>query len=71
MYPPQRVCGDSRVTRRASQWGGGLCGRISPVPPAGHVLCLVVLALPVRSLVKLYLHLLTALLLAAGHGAAR
>ncbi|XP_065489831.1 RING finger protein 145-like isoform X2 [Caloenas nicobarica] len=37
----------------------------------GHVLCLVVLALPVRSLVKLYLHLLTALLLAAGHGAAR
>ncbi|NXW92020.1 RN145 protein, partial [Alopecoenas beccarii] len=37
----------------------------------GHVLCLVVLALPVRSLVKLYLHLLTALLLAAGHRAAR
>ncbi|NXK27668.1 RN145 protein, partial [Arenaria interpres] len=33
----------------------------------GHLLCLVVLMLPVRSLVKLYLHLLTALLLAAGH----
>ncbi|KAM6401009.1 RING finger protein 145-like isoform 2-T2 [Pluvialis apricaria] len=37
----------------------------------GHVLCVVVLMLPVRSLVKLYLHLLTALLLAAGHTAAR
>ncbi|XP_009882389.1 PREDICTED: RING finger protein 145-like [Charadrius vociferus] len=36
----------------------------------GHVLCVVVLVLPVRSLVKLYLHLLTALLLAAGHTAA-
>ncbi|XP_040977768.1 RING finger protein 145-like isoform X2 [Aquila chrysaetos chrysaetos] len=33
----------------------------------GHLLCLVVLMLPVRSLVKLYLHLLTALLLGAGH----
>ncbi|KAM6270179.1 RING finger protein 145-like isoform 2-T2 [Porphyrio hochstetteri] len=37
----------------------------------GHVLCVVVLVLPVRSLVKLYLHLLTALLLGAGHAAAR
>ncbi|XP_063192989.1 RING finger protein 145-like isoform X1 [Chroicocephalus ridibundus] len=37
----------------------------------GHLLCVVVLMLPVRSLVKLYLHLLTALLLAAGHTAAR
>ncbi|KAM6075640.1 LOW QUALITY PROTEIN: RING finger protein 145-like [Chlamydotis macqueenii] len=37
----------------------------------GHVLCLVVLVLPVRSLVKLYLHLLTALLLGAAHAAAR
>ncbi|XP_075566002.1 RING finger protein 145-like [Pelecanus crispus] len=37
----------------------------------GHVLCVVVLVLPVRSLVKLYLHLLTALLLAVGHAAAR
>ncbi|NXX03032.1 RN145 protein, partial [Larus smithsonianus] len=37
----------------------------------GHLLCVVVLMLPVRSLVKLYLHLLTALLLAAGHMAAR
>ncbi|KAM6206137.1 LOW QUALITY PROTEIN: RING finger protein 145-like [Sarcoramphus papa] len=37
----------------------------------GHVLCLVVLMLPVRSLVKLYLHLLTALLLGAGHTVAR
>ncbi|NXN20762.1 RN145 protein, partial [Nycticryphes semicollaris] len=37
----------------------------------GHLLCLVVLMLPVRSLVKLYLHILTALLLAAGHTAAR
>ncbi|XP_075609056.1 RING finger protein 145-like [Balearica regulorum gibbericeps] len=37
----------------------------------GHVLCVVVLMLPVRSLVKLYLHLLTALLLGAGHAAAR
>ncbi|XP_075004405.1 RING finger protein 145-like isoform X5 [Calonectris borealis] len=37
----------------------------------GHVLCVVVLVLPVRSLVKLYLHLLTALLLSAGHTAAR
>ncbi|XP_074443205.1 RING finger protein 145-like isoform X1 [Larus michahellis] len=37
----------------------------------GHLLCMVVLMLPVRSLVKLYLHLLTALLLAAGHMAAR
>lgn len=46
-------------------------GTLTLSPPAGHVLCLVVLALPVRSLVKLYLHLLTALLLAAGHGAAR
>ncbi|NXS57414.1 RN145 protein, partial [Brachypteracias leptosomus] len=36
----------------------------------GHVLCLVVLVLPVRSLVKLYLHLLTLLLLAVGHMAA-
>lgn len=44
-----------------------------PVPPisAGHLLCLVVLMLPVRSLVKLYLHLLTALLLGAGHTVAR
>ncbi|NWR66434.1 RN145 protein, partial [Bucorvus abyssinicus] len=42
----------------------GLCG-------LGHILCLVVLVLPVRSLVKLYLHLLTALLLAVGHAAAR
>ncbi|XP_052636876.1 RING finger protein 145-like isoform X2 [Harpia harpyja] len=37
----------------------------------GHLLCLVVLMLPVRSLVKLYLHLLTALLLGAGHTVAR
>ncbi|NXU57864.1 RN145 protein, partial [Turnix velox] len=37
----------------------------------GHLLCLVLLVLPVRSLVKLYLHLLTALLLAMGHMAAR
>ncbi|NXF61698.1 RN145 protein, partial [Ciccaba nigrolineata] len=37
----------------------------------GHLLSLVVLTLPVRSLVKLYLHLLTALLLGAGHTAAR
>ncbi|NXO50859.1 RN145 protein, partial [Aramus guarauna] len=37
----------------------------------GHMLCVVVLMLPVRSLVKLYLHLLTALLLGAGHAAAR
>ncbi|XP_062430455.1 RING finger protein 145-like isoform X2 [Rhea pennata] len=37
----------------------------------GHVLCVVVLMLPVRSLVKLYLHLLTALLLSAGHQTAR
>ncbi|XP_047901592.2 RING finger protein 145-like isoform X1 [Anser cygnoides] len=36
----------------------------------GHVLCVVLLVLPVRSLVKLYLHLLTALLLCAGHQAA-
>lgn len=53
---------------------GGLGGSISPpVPPisAGHLLCLVVLMLPVRSLVKLYLHLLTALLLGAGHTVAR
>lgn len=54
--------------------GGGLTwlGAISPpCPPPGHVLCVVVLMLPVRSLVKLYLHLLTALLLGAGHAAAR
>ncbi|XP_069653740.1 RING finger protein 145-like isoform X2 [Haliaeetus albicilla] len=37
----------------------------------GHLLCLVVLMLPVRSLVKLYLHLLTVLLLGAGHTVAR
>ncbi|NWV01278.1 RN145 protein, partial [Upupa epops] len=42
----------------------GLCG-------LGHVLCLVLLVLPLRSLVKLYLHLLTALLLTVGHMAAR
>lgn len=44
---------------------------VSPATSAGHVLCVVVLMLPVRSLVKLYLHLLTALLLTAGHTAAR
>ncbi|XP_030306365.1 RING finger protein 145 isoform X2 [Calypte anna] len=37
----------------------------------GHLLSLVVLVLPVPALVQLYLHLLTALLLAAGHTAAR
>lgn len=61
-------------------WRGGSAGQGGsvgpshpPVPPisAGHLLCLVVLMLPVRSLVKLYLHLLTALLLGAGHTVAR
>ncbi|XP_037244589.1 RING finger protein 145-like [Falco rusticolus] len=37
----------------------------------GHLLCVVVLVLPVRSLVKLYLHLLTGLLLGVGHTVAR
>ncbi|NXE57875.1 RN145 protein, partial [Casuarius casuarius] len=37
----------------------------------GHVLCVVVLMLPVRSLVKLYLYLLTVLLLSVGHQTAR
>ncbi|XP_064304837.1 RING finger protein 145-like isoform X1 [Phalacrocorax carbo] len=37
----------------------------------GHLLCVVMVMLPVRSLVKLYLHLLTALLLGTGHAAAR
>ncbi|NXN91762.1 RN145 protein, partial [Rhinopomastus cyanomelas] len=37
----------------------------------GHILCLVLLVLPLRSLVKLYLHLFTALLLAVAHMAAR
>ncbi|XP_008121044.2 RING finger protein 145 [Anolis carolinensis] len=34
---------------------------------AGHVVCVVVLLLPVRSLVKMYLYLLTVLLLYVGH----
>lgn len=38
---------------------------------AGHVVSLVLLLLPLRSLVKLYLHLLTGLLLSAGHALAR
>ncbi|XP_054247419.1 RING finger protein 145-like [Indicator indicator] len=42
----------------------GACG-------LGHILCLVVLVLPVQSLVKLYLHVFTALLLAVGHRVAR
>uniref|UniRef100_A0A8C6ZFV1 TRC8-like N-terminal domain-containing protein n=1 Tax=Nothoprocta perdicaria TaxID=30464 RepID=A0A8C6ZFV1_NOTPE len=37
----------------------------------GHVLCVVLLTLPVRSLVKLYLYLLTVLLLSVGHQTAR
>ncbi|NWS46747.1 RN145 protein, partial [Probosciger aterrimus] len=37
----------------------------------GHVVSLVLLLLPLRSLVKLYLHLLTGLLLSAGHALAR
>ncbi|XP_068800043.1 RING finger protein 145-like [Struthio camelus] len=37
----------------------------------GHVLCVVMLMLPVRSLVKLYLYLLTVLLLSVGHQTAR
>uniref|UniRef100_A0A8B9ZI14 RING finger protein 145 n=1 Tax=Anas platyrhynchos TaxID=8839 RepID=A0A8B9ZI14_ANAPL len=43
---------------------------LSPLPPSGHALSLVLLLLPVRALVRLYLHLLTALLLCAGHQAA-
>lgn len=42
-----------------------------PSVSAGHVVCVVLLVLPVRSLVRLYLHLLTALLLCAGHQRAR
>ncbi|XP_053114092.1 RING finger protein 145-like [Hemicordylus capensis] len=38
---------------------------------AGHLACVVVLLLPVRFLVKLYLYLLTALLLYVGHQTAR
>ncbi|XP_042750422.1 RING finger protein 145-like, partial [Lagopus leucura] len=44
--------------------------QVAVSPPslsAGHVVCVVLLVLPVRSLVRLYLHLLTALLLCAGH----
>uniref|UniRef100_A0A8C9FPN9 TRC8-like N-terminal domain-containing protein n=1 Tax=Pavo cristatus TaxID=9049 RepID=A0A8C9FPN9_PAVCR len=49
--------------------GDGLRGDtlLPPSLSAGHVLCVVLLVLPVRSLVRLYLHLLTALLLCAGH----
>ncbi|XP_075355520.1 RING finger protein 145-like [Mycteria americana] len=54
--------GDPPLLRPPALWGG-YC--------LGHVLCVVLLVLPVRSLVKLYLHLLTALLLGAGHAAAR
>ncbi|XP_072717980.1 RING finger protein 145-like isoform X3 [Ciconia boyciana] len=54
--------GDPPLLRPPALWGG-YC--------LGHVLCVVLLMLPVRSLVKLYLHLLTALLLGAGHAAAR
>ncbi|XP_054846597.1 RING finger protein 145-like [Eublepharis macularius] len=38
---------------------------------AGHLVCVVVLLLPVQSLVKLYLHILTVLLLYVGHQTAR
>ncbi|XP_015278224.1 PREDICTED: RING finger protein 145-like [Gekko japonicus] len=38
---------------------------------AGHLVCVVVLLLPVRSLVKLYLYILTMLLLYVGHQTAR
>ncbi|KAL8206503.1 UNVERIFIED_CONTAM: hypothetical protein K2H54_006264 [Gekko kuhli] len=38
---------------------------------AGHLVCVVVLLLPVRSLVKLYLYILTLLLLYVGHQTAR
>ncbi|XP_062492589.1 RING finger protein 145-like, partial [Pezoporus occidentalis] len=37
----------------------------------GHIVSLVLLLLPLRSLVKLYLHLLSGLLLSAGHSLAR
>ncbi|XP_061439606.1 RING finger protein 145-like isoform X2 [Rhineura floridana] len=38
---------------------------------AGHAVCLVVLMLPIQSLVKLYLYILTVLLLYVGHQTAR
>ncbi|NXP51466.1 RN145 protein, partial [Heliornis fulica] len=56
--------GDSPLLRPPALRGAYCLGE-------GHVLCVVVLMLPVRSLVKLYLHLLTALLLITGHMAAR
>ncbi|KAK4818876.1 hypothetical protein QYF61_021393 [Mycteria americana] len=70
-------CAATAVSPAGAAWLGGAGGGSAgpshpPVPPAtGHVLCVVLLVLPVRSLVKLYLHLLTALLLGAGHAAAR
>ncbi|KYO35818.1 hypothetical protein Y1Q_0022368 [Alligator mississippiensis] len=42
-----------------------------PTTTWGHVLCAVVLLLPVQSLAKLYLHVLTLLLLYMGHQTAR
>ncbi|XP_035167326.1 RING finger protein 145-like, partial [Oxyura jamaicensis] len=67
-----RVCRARGVPERRGRAGGALTHRQGshPLLSAGHVLCVVLLVLPVRSLVKLYLHLLTALLLCAGHQAA-
>lgn len=55
--PGEGLRGDALLRPRAL-WGASC---------VGHVLCVVLLVLPVRSLVRLYLHLLTALLLCAGH----
>uniref|UniRef100_A0A8C3BTH0 TRC8-like N-terminal domain-containing protein n=1 Tax=Cairina moschata TaxID=8855 RepID=A0A8C3BTH0_CAIMO len=56
------------------RWDAAGPGPLPVLPGAasclGHALCLVLLLLPVRALVQLYLHLLTALLLCAGHQAA-
>lgn len=45
--------------------------RLELVPPlsplSGHLVCVVVLLLPVQSLVKLYLYILSVLLLYVGH----
>lgn len=45
---------------------------LSPPPClVGHLVCVVLLLLPVRSLVKLYLYILTGLLLSVGHQTTR
>ena len=70
---PSAERGDSHVTDEGClNWWGAWRAHLTPCPPsAGHLLCVVVLVLPVRSLVKLYLHLLTGLLLGVGHTVAR